>query len=114
VAEREAGPGRFREFIQCDADTVGSARPEADAEVIAMAAEGLEAAGLARGQFVLKINNRKLLNGLMDRADVADPGSAWRCCARWTSWTGWGRRACACCWARGGWTKAAPSPRGRG
>ena len=31
------GPGRFREFIQCDADTVGSARPEADAEIIAMA-----------------------------------------------------------------------------
>jgi histidyl-tRNA synthetase len=34
------GPGRYREFIQCDADTVGSARPEADAEVIAMAVEG--------------------------------------------------------------------------
>jgi len=29
------GPGRFREFVQCDADTVGSARPEADAEIIA-------------------------------------------------------------------------------
>ncbi len=42
------GPGRFREFIQCDADTVGSARPEADAEIIAMAVEGLEAAGLPR------------------------------------------------------------------
>jgi len=68
------GPGRFREFIQCDADTVGSARPEADAEVIAMAAEGLEAAGLAPGAFVLKINNRKLLNGLMDRAGVSDGG----------------------------------------
>ncbi|HEX3700220.1 MAG TPA: ATP phosphoribosyltransferase regulatory subunit, partial [Phenylobacterium sp.] len=37
------GPGRFREFVQCDADTVGSARPEADAEIIAMAAEGLVA-----------------------------------------------------------------------
>lgn len=65
------GPGRYREFLQCDADTVGSARPEADAEVIAMAAEGLEAAGLARGRFLLKINNRKLLNGLMDRAGVS-------------------------------------------
>lgn len=68
------GPGRFREFIQCDADTVGSARPEADAEVIAMAAEGLEAAGLGSDQFVVKINNRKLLNGLMDRAGVSDAG----------------------------------------
>ena len=59
------GPGRFREFVQCDADTVGSARPEADAEIIAMAVEGLEAAGLPRGQAVIKINNRKLLNGLL-------------------------------------------------
>ncbi len=39
------GPGRFREFIQCDADTVGSARPEADAEIIALAVAGLEAYG---------------------------------------------------------------------
>jgi len=43
------GPGRFREFWQCDADTVGSARPEADAEIIAMAADGLVAAGLPEG-----------------------------------------------------------------
>ena len=68
------GPGRFREFIQCDADTVGSARPEADAEIIAMAAEGLEAAGLPRGQAVLKINNRKLLNGLLQAAGVETAG----------------------------------------
>src|SRR3982751_2763553 len=59
------GPGRFREFIQCDADTVGSDRPEADAEIVAMAAEGLRAAGIARGSAVLKINSRKLLNGLL-------------------------------------------------
>ena len=65
------GPGRYREFIQCDADTVGSARPEADAEIIAMAVEGFAAAGLAGEDFVLKINNRKLLNGLMDSAGVA-------------------------------------------
>lgn len=68
------GPGRFREFIQCDADTVGSARPEADAEIIAMAAEGLEAAGLPRGTSVLKINNRKLLNGLLTTAGVESAG----------------------------------------
>lgn len=64
------GPGRFREFIQCDADTVGSARPEADAEIIAMAVEGLEAAGLPAGSAVIKINNRKLLNGLLTTAGV--------------------------------------------
>jgi histidyl-tRNA synthetase len=66
------GPGRFREFIQCDADTVGSARPEADAEIIAMAAAGLEAAGLARGQAVLKFSNRKILDGVMVAAGVAE------------------------------------------
>lgn len=66
------GPGRFREFVQCDADTVGSARPEADAEIIAMAVQGLEAAGLPAGSAVIKINNRKLLNGLMAAAGVTD------------------------------------------
>ena len=66
------GPGRYREFVQCDADTVGSARPEADAELVAMAAEGLEAAGLPRGAYVLKINNRKLLDGLMAEAGIID------------------------------------------
>lgn len=66
------GPGRFREFWQCDADTVGSARPEADAEIIAMAAEGLAAAGLPAGSAVLKINNRKLIDGLFDAQGVSD------------------------------------------
>lgn len=66
------GPGRYREFLQCDADTVGSARPEADAEVIAMAAAGLAAAGLAPGDYVLKINNRKLLDGVLDAAGATD------------------------------------------
>ena len=68
------GPGRGREFIQCDADTVGSARPEADAEMIALAVEGYQAAGLEPADYVLKINNRKLLNGLLEAAQVVDPG----------------------------------------
>src|SRR4051794_33381520 len=68
------GPGRFREFVQCDADTVGSARPEADAEIIAMTVEGLEAAGLPAGSAVVKINNRKLLNGPMTAAGVDSEG----------------------------------------
>ena len=68
------GPGRFREFIQCDADTVGSARPEADAEMIAMAVEGLAAAGLPADAYVLKINNRKLLNAVMTAAGVEGAG----------------------------------------
>src|ERR1700761_7026819 len=64
------GPGRFREFVQCDADTVGSARAEADAEIIAMAVEGYAAAGLPTDAYVLKINNRKLLNAVMTAAGV--------------------------------------------
>ncbi len=67
------GPGRFREFVQCDADTVGSDRPEADAEIIAMACEGLRAAGLDAGQAVVRVSNRKLFDGLFDEADVMDP-----------------------------------------
>ena len=68
------GPGRFREFTQCDADTVGSARPEADAEIIAMAVEGLTAAGLPQGAAAIKINNRKLLNGLLSTVGVTEEG----------------------------------------
>ena len=67
------GPGRFREFVQCDADTVGSDRPEADAEIIAMAGEGLRAAGLDAGQAVIRVSNRKLFDGLFDAGGVMDP-----------------------------------------
>ncbi len=57
------GPGRFRQFMQFDADTVGSASPVADAEVCMMAADTMEALGLKRGQYVMKFNNRKVLTG---------------------------------------------------
>ncbi|WP_332656993.1 histidine--tRNA ligase [Brevundimonas sp.] len=68
------GPGRFREFVQCDADTVGSDRPEADAEIIAMACEGLQAAGLAPDQAVIRVSNRKLFDGLFEAGGVDDAG----------------------------------------
>ncbi|HEY0053302.1 MAG TPA: histidine--tRNA ligase [Caulobacteraceae bacterium] len=67
------GPGRFREFQQCDADTVGSDRPEADAEIVAMAVEGLAAAGVPEGGAVVKISSRKLLDGLLEAHAVSDP-----------------------------------------
>ena len=70
--DEKIGPGRTREFVQCDADKVGSARPEADAEIIAMAVEGYAAAGLAPRSYVVRINNRKLLNGLLSAVGVAD------------------------------------------
>jgi len=68
------GPGRFREFWQCDADTVGSDRPEADAEIIAMACEGLGAAGLDAGQAQVRVSNRKLFDGLFDAGGVTEAG----------------------------------------
>ena len=68
------GPGRFREFVQCDADTVGSDRPEADAEIIAMAVEGLQAAGLKPDQAVIRVSNRKLFDGLFAAGGIEDAG----------------------------------------
>ena len=65
------GPGRYREFIQCDADTVGTSSPSADAEMVMMFADTLEALGLKRGEYVIKLNNRKLLDGLLESAGVA-------------------------------------------
>ena len=60
------GPGRFRQFMQFDADTVGSASPAADSEMCMMAADTLEALGIPRGQYVIKVNNRKVLDGVME------------------------------------------------
>ena len=54
------GPGRFRQFMQFDADTVGSASPAADAEICMMAADCLEALGIKRGDYVIKVNNRNI------------------------------------------------------
>ena len=65
------GPGRFRQVTQCDADTVGSASVAADAEICAMLAEALEAVGIARGDYLVRINNRKVLNGVLEAAEVA-------------------------------------------
>lgn len=60
------GPGRFRQFTQCDADTVGAPAPYADAECVVMLGEALEAAGLARGDFQIRINDRNALAGLLE------------------------------------------------
>ncbi|MFL5046251.1 MAG: histidine--tRNA ligase [Xanthobacteraceae bacterium] len=60
------GPGRYRQFMQFDADTVGSASPAADAEMCMMAADTMEALGIPRGSYVVKVNNRKVLDGVME------------------------------------------------
>lgn len=64
------GPGRFRQFMQFDADTVGSASPAADAENCMMAADTMEVLGVARGSYVVKVNNRKVLDGLLESLGV--------------------------------------------
>ncbi|MEO9649344.1 MAG: histidine--tRNA ligase [Roseobacter sp.] len=65
------GPGRFRQFYQCDADTVGASSVAADAEICAMLADCLEEVGIPRGDYVVRINNRKVLNGVMEVAGLA-------------------------------------------
>jgi histidyl-tRNA synthetase len=67
------GPGRFRQFYQCDADTVGSGSVAADAEICAMLSDALEVVGIPRGDYVVKVNNRKVLNGVMEVAGIFDP-----------------------------------------
>ncbi|MFL5202663.1 MAG: ATP phosphoribosyltransferase regulatory subunit, partial [Microvirga sp.] len=60
------GPGRFRQFMQFDADTVGAASVAADAEICMMAADTMERLGLKRGDFIIRINNRKVLDGVLE------------------------------------------------
>jgi len=64
------GPGRFREFVQCDADSVGAAGSGADAEMIMLAAEVMRAAGLKDEQYAVQVNNRKLLDGILESSGV--------------------------------------------
>src|SRR5690349_16782013 len=64
------GPGRYRQFMQFDADTVGSASMAADAEMCMLAADTMEALGIPRGDYVVKVNNRKVLDGVMDGVGV--------------------------------------------
>lgn len=64
--------GRFREFVQCDGDIVGSSDMAADAEVVCLAAELLSDLGVR--EFVIRLNNRKVLSGLVAKLGVTDAG----------------------------------------
>ncbi len=68
----KAGPGRYRQFYQCDADTVGTPTVAADAEICGMLSDTLEAVGIPRGDYIVRVNNRKVLNGVMEVAGVLD------------------------------------------
>jgi histidyl-tRNA synthetase len=72
------GPGRFRQFMQFDADTVGSALPAADAEMCMMAADTMEALGIPRGSYVVKVNNRKVLDGVLEAIGLGGDDNAGR------------------------------------
>jgi histidyl-tRNA synthetase len=65
------GPGRFRQFYQCDADTVGAPSVAADAEICGMLADTLEAVGIPRGDYIVRVNNRKVLNGVLEVAGLS-------------------------------------------
>ncbi|MBC6407433.1 MAG: histidine--tRNA ligase [Rhodobacteraceae bacterium] len=69
------GPDRYRQFYQCDADTVGAVSTAADAEICAMLADILETLGLARGTYVVRLNNRKVLNGVLAAMGLAEDTS---------------------------------------
>ena len=66
------GPGRYRQFYQCDADTVGTASMAADSEICAMLADTLEEVGIPRGDYLIRVNNRKVLNGVMELIGLND------------------------------------------
>src|ERR1700734_3827460 len=72
------GPGRFRQFMEFDADTVGSSSPAADAEMCMMAADTMEALGIPRGSYVVKVNNRKVLDGILDAIGLGGDDNAGR------------------------------------
>jgi|SRR5665213_3575969 len=70
------GPGRFRQFMQFDADTVGAASMAADAEMCMLAADTMEALGIKRGDYVVKVNNRKVLDGVMEAIGIGGEENA--------------------------------------
>jgi histidyl-tRNA synthetase len=70
------GPGRFRQFMQFDADTVGAPTMAADAEMCMLAADTMEALGIPRGSYVVKVNNRKVLDGVLLTAGLGGSENA--------------------------------------
>ncbi|HBF29472.1 histidine--tRNA ligase, partial [Rhizobium sp.] len=72
------GPGRFRQFMQFDADSVGAPGVQADAEMCMMMADTLEALGIKRGDYVIRVNNRKVLDGVMEAIGLGGDENAAR------------------------------------
>ena len=72
------GPGRFRQFMQFDADTVGTPGVAADAEMCMMMADAMEALGIKRGDYVIRVNNRKVLDGVLEAIGLGGDDNAGR------------------------------------
>ena len=72
------GPGRFRQFMQFDADIVGTPGVAADAEMAMMMADTLEAVGIKRGDYVIRVNNRKVLDGVLEAIGLGGDDNAGR------------------------------------
>ena len=72
------GPGRFRQFMQFDADTVGAPSVAADAEMCMMMADVMEALGIKRGDYVIRVNNRKVLDGVLEAIELGGEENAGR------------------------------------
>ena len=72
------GPGRFRQFTQFDADTVGTDNIAADAEICMLAADTMEALGIKRGDYVIKVNSRKVLDGVLEAIGLGGEENAGR------------------------------------
>ncbi len=72
------GPGRFRQFMQFDADIVGAGSVAADAEACMLMADTLEAVGIKRGDYVIKVNNRKVLDGVLESIGLGGDENAGR------------------------------------
>ena len=72
------GPGRFRQFMQFDADIVGAGSVAADAEICMLAADTMEKLGIKRGDYVVKVNNRKVLDGVMEAIGLGGEENAGR------------------------------------
>ncbi len=60
------GPGRFREFMQFDFDAVGTPRMAADAEVCCVICDAMEALGFGRSDYIVKVNDRKIMQGVLE------------------------------------------------
>ena len=66
------GPGRFREFLQFDADYIGTSNLFSDAELCFLISEILNSCGLEKSEFIVKISNRKLSKGLLEKLNITD------------------------------------------